>query len=347
MGKEWKFTQLGGAKRVVRLTGASAPHGRPRQRPVVTDGIKLRKQRVFYPDAGNRPPTTHIFGTQWSDWDLEGRFSDVWLGPGGTLSAIRDWQTLVAEGLGVEILWGDVLGAIGLVDSIEPGRESEFECTYKITVCIDQRDIQGGFTDYEIPIEPLALCQALQVELDGNISVIPRLQNAGDLKPDFLDSLEESVASINALSVSLINIAGSIDAFEEATMDQLERLRAGVVQMRTAVHLFRGTVESTENDAMLLARAADTDVLWFAQRAAADVSTMRLLDLLDQLDREADLARRSRPLASYLAKLGDSWESIATIFYGGPADAGAIRNTNGIRYGSNPVPGRTYQIPVV
>ena len=348
MGKEWRFTQLGGSRRTITLAGAVAPHGRPRQGAVVKDGVKLRRTRVFYPDGGalSLPPTTHIFGTEWTDWELRGRFSDVHLGKGGTKSFIQEWQSFVADGQEVEILWGDILSARGIVDVFEPERESEFECAYTIVILIDRRDIDGGRSALVIPRGPQALCQALQAELDANVSVVPSLPNAGDLKPDFLDSLEELVGSINGFSASLLNIAGDIDAFVDATFDQLERLRAGVAQMRTAVNRLRGTMETTQNDAALLARAADTDVQWFATRASLDVSTMRLLAFLEELDREAELSRRSRLLASYVARLGDSWESIATQFFGGPDEAGTIRGANGVLYGSAPVPGREYQIPV-
>lgn len=347
MGKEWKFTQLGGARRVMTLAGAVAPHGRPRQGPVVADGVKLRHARVYYPDGANEPPTTHVFGAEWADWELKGRFSDVHLGKGGTKDLIQQWQSFVMDGQTVQIDWGDILSARGIVDSFTPERESEFECAYSIVILIDQRDIQGGQSAIVIPRPPLAICQALQAELDANIDAIPTLPHAGDLRPDFLDSLEENVANINGLSASLINIAGEIDAFADATVDQFERLRAGVAQMRTAVNRLRGTIETTENDAALLARAADTDVQWFAERAAIDVSTMRMLALLEELDREAEIARRSRVFAVYVARLGDSWESIATQFFGGPDDAGAIREANGVRYGELPTPGREYAIPTV
>jgi hypothetical protein len=347
MGKEWRFTQLGGARRTLTLAGAAAPHGRPRKGAVVSDGVKLRKKRVFYPDGGNAPPTTHVFGTEWIDWPLKGRFSDAHLGKGGTKTLIQEWQTFVVDAQPVEITWGDILSARGLVDSFEPERESEFECAYTIVVCIDRRDIEGGHSAIVIPKTPLALCRDLRDELELNVSVVPSLPNAGDLKPDFLDTLEEAVSNINGFSASLLRIAGDIDAFADATFDQLERLRAGAAQMRTAVNTLRGTIDSTQNDAALLARAADTDVQWFATRANTDISTMRILALLEELDREAEIARRGRALAVYLARLGDSWESISTQFFGGPDEAGTIRDANGVLYGALPVPGREYQIPLV
>lgn len=345
MGKEWKFRQLGSAQRTLTLAGPSAPHGRPRQGPVVSDGVKLRRARTQYPDSSNAPPTTHIFGVEWKDWELKGRFSDVHLGKGGTKELIRQWQTFVVDAQLVEISWGDVLSARGIIDAFEPGRESEFECSYTIVVLIDSRDIGSGQSSFAIPKNPLSLCQELQLELLEGVGRIPALPHAGDLKPDFLESLEDAVSSINGFSASLVNVAGEIDALAEGTLDQLERLRAGVAQMRTAVNSLRGTFESTENDAVLLARASDADVQWFVTRSNADVATTRALALLEEIDRETEIARRSRVLAIYDARVGDTWESIATKFYGGPDGAGVIRDANGILYGELPTPGLGYQIP--
>lgn len=346
MGKEWRFTQLKGEKRELKLTGASAPHGRPRQRPVVADGIELRHSRTYYP--GSSKPTTHIFGIKLDDYELEGRFSDVWLGPGGTKSAIRDWQSFVADGVECLISWGDIVNAYGVVTKFIPERESEFEGAYKITIIIDdQIGTVRAVPTAALPVSPLGMCQNLLAAIGLNVDIVPKLPNAGDLHPDFLDSLEDTVASINGFSAALVKVAGDINAFEEATLDQLERLRAGVVQMRTAVNSLRSTVAETENDSALLARAADTDVQWFANRATLDVATTAILALLEALDRETEIARRGRILALHVAKTGDTWESIATQFFGGPEDAGLIRDANGILYGALPIPGRQYQVPMI
>ena len=117
--------------------------------------------------------------------------------------------------------------------------------------------------------------------------------------------------------------------------------------MRTAVNKLRGTYETTIDDAALLAAdAANAQPLFVAQRAASDVSTLRILAILDELDREAQLSQRGRILAIYTAQFGDTWESIATKFFGGPQGAGDIRAANGILYGALPLPGRSYQVPV-
>lgn len=343
--KPWTFTQLGGAKRSLTLAGSSAPHGRPRQGPVVSDGIKLRVARVYYPDALG-PPTTHIFGVAYDDWELKGRFNDAWLGPGEAKRTAAEWQKFVGEGQEVLITWGDVLTARGLLHKFVPGRESEYQIAYAFEVHIDEvlgvlSPASGAVADQGAS----ALCEALQRELLEGVGRIPQLPHAGDLKPSFLDSLDDLVSSVNGLSAGLLKLAGEFDTFASGTLNQLERLRAGIAQMRTAMQRIQATIDTSSNEATMLSRSADSDIQWFAARANNDVSTLRIMALLDELDRQAEIAQRGRILAVYVARAGDSWESIARQFYGGPQDAGKLRDANGVRYGETPTPGRSYQVP--
>ena len=95
----------------------------------------------------------------------------------------------------------------------------------------------------------------------------------------------------------------------------------------------------------MLARSADSDILWFSARANNDVGSLLVLALLDEIDRQSEIAQRGRVLAVYVARGGDSWESVARQFYGGPQNAGKIRDANGVKYGQSPTPGRSYSIP--
>lgn len=348
MGKIWRFTQLSGERRVMVLAGASAPHGRPRKGPVVTDGIKLRHQRVYYPGGARyNEPTTHIFGIEWMDWELKGRFSYVTMGKHGARAAVRDWQSFVADAQRVSIAWGDIIWAYGIVDAFIPERESESEVAYTIRVLIDRGEVEGRGS-HVAPGDPRTLCQRLRAELDANVTK-PELgtlaPTAGAWRPDFLDSIEDIVGELNSFSAALLAIADEIDVFVDATFDQLERLRSGVGQFRTAVHKLRNTIDVTTNDAAILLSDADNEIAWAAWRAETDVATTSLLSILEELDREVDLARRGRALARYVARLGDTWESISSAFYGGPSEAGAIRNANGVLYGAMPIPGREYIVP--
>lgn len=345
--KPWTFTQLGGAKKSLNLAGRSAPHGRPRKGPVVTDPIKLRTNRVYYPDALG-PPTTHIFGVAYDDWELKGRFADADLGAGEAKRVVGEWQVFVADGQEVLITWGDVLTARGLIHKFTPARESEFEVAYTFEIHIDEElgvlpPRPGAFADPGAT----SVCEALQRECLEGVGRIPSLPNAGDLKPSFLDSLDDAVSTVNGLSASLLQIAGEFDTFALGTLDQLERLRAGAAQMRTVVLRIRSTIDTTSNEATMLARSADSDIQWFSARASIDVGSLRMMALLDEIDRQAEIAQRGRIQTVHIARRGDSWESVARQAYGGPQGAGKIRDANGVKYGEIPVPGRRYSIPTV
>lgn len=343
--KDWTFQQLGGAKKTLMLGGRSAPHGRPRKGPIVSDGIKLRTSRTYYPDAV-APPTTHIFGIAYDDWEIKGRFADIHLGLGETKRVIGEWKSFVADAQELLITWGDVLTVRGLAHKFVPGRESEYEASYTLELHVDEEvgfaPAPGAFAQ----AGAAALCQALQLEILEGVGRIPSLPNVGDLKPSFLDSLDELVSSVNGFSAGLLHLANEFDSFATGTLDQLERLRAGVVQIRTAVNRVRGTVETTANEAALLSRDASLETVWFSTRAGFDVGTLRILALLDEIDREAEIAQRGRVLTVYVARGGDSWESLARQFYGSSQNAGRIRDANGVRYGEVPTPGRSYQIPI-
>jgi len=347
MGKSWTFQQLGGDRKTIELNGEAAPHGRPRRNPIVSDGIQLRKYRVRYPDQKGGVPTTHVFGTEHKDWELRGRFNDRYLGKGGCKAAIAAWLSLAADAQPVLITWGDVLSAHGWVDSFVPGRESEFESTYVISLLIDERPEITGPALYRTPSDqPEVLCGQLYQIAKSGIGNLPNIPDAGDLKPSFLDSIDNVVSSVNTFSASLLRIAQEFSDFSSATLDQLERLRAGVAQMRTAVLSIRTSLSGAENDAILIVRAADADVLWWKSRADLDVSSLSMLALLDEIDRQAEIGERGQVLTIYTARGGDTWESISTAMYGAADGAGRIRDANGVQYGELPVPGRSYQVPV-
>lgn len=345
--KDWHFQQLGGARKLLTLAGPTAPHGRPRRKPVVSDGIRLREEAVFYPDANPAAvPTRHVFGVAHDDWELKGRFMSKQLGGPGAARALADeWKIFVAEAQPVFITWGDILSGTGLVTAFIPERESEEEIAYTITIKIDTTGFQSP-RPVIVGGGPTQLCQALQNELADGLANPPSLPHVGDMKPSFLDGIDDLVSSINGFTAQLLNIAQSFDDFASGTVDQLERLRAGLQQARTAVERLRTTIFLTTNEEALIARDARTDLPWFKTRCDYDVSTTAALALLDELDRQTEIALRGQVLTVYVPRGGDSWESISTKYYGGPDGAGRIRDANGAQYGEPPTPGRQILVPV-
>lgn len=345
MGKAWSFQQLGGERKLLTLEGRAAPHGRPRKGPVVTDAIKLRRERILYPGMVG-PPTTHIFGVTWEDWELKGRFMDKFLGRGEVRQRIDAWQAFVADAERCSITWGDIVFTTGYVDKFVAERESEEECAYTIVLCVDGKPLNAFASPTLRATTPPGLAALVAIQAEDILHQPTAPRAVGKLKPSFVDSLDDTVSSINSFSAAIVQVAGEIDDFATGTLDQLERLRAGVKQTRTAVLKMRATLETTENESAQLARSSSSDIIWIRTRTDLDVSSTRLLALLDEMDREAEIAQRGRILTIYVARGQDTWESISTKFYGGPTGAGIIRDANGVQYGELPIPGRDYQIPV-
>lgn len=347
MGKEWKFEQLGGQQRVLTLSGASAPHGRERKDPIVKDGAKLRRHRQFY--SGNDVPTTHIFGVLHEDWTLKGRFQDTYLGRGGTKQAISNWLQFLKDGQPLRVSWGDVMSVEAILDVFTPGRESESHATYEIVLLIDARD---EFKTKVTPLRPspTALCAAIREFIAGDNGIADKAHEGGSLST-LADSITEGigdvVGSLNSVSAALVDISQGFDDFASGTIGQLERLKAGAQQMRTAaIKLINTLNDAFDADVGGLAFSdADADIQWSIMRAGIEADVNDTMALLADLDREVDIAQRGRVVSVYVAINGDTWESIAAQIFGGADKAGALRDANGARYGELPVAGRTYQIP--
>jgi hypothetical protein len=81
-------------------------------------------------------------------------------------------------------------------------------------------------------------------------------------------------------------------------------------------------------------------------RVQNEVDLRRILALMAALDKQAEIAERGKLQSSYVAQLGDSWESISMKFFGAPDKAQSIRDANGAKYGAQPYPGSTLKIPL-
>ena len=341
-GKPWTFTQIAGDRKTLTLAGESAPHGRPRASPVVEDEMGLRDATVYYP--GNPRPTRHIFGEIHSDWVLAGRFSDRFLGPCGSKAKVDEIKAFISDEQQVTIAWGDILAATGLVRRIKPSRESESEVAWTLTVGIDGDDALPP-----APPQPSALDPGSKLgQLDAGIgSFNSLLTPPGDLglSTSFLDSISDLVSQIDAFSVSVLAIADSISNFETAVAGDLNRLRAGVQQFRTAALTLQATLESAQNDFTFGQTSSLSEDQWHARRAEASYRALAIATLLADVDRDVEVIQQGRQQTTCIAARGETWESLSRRFYGGPSKADVLRKANGAQYGAQPQAGRLLQIP--
>lgn len=339
----WIFKQLEPPFKQLTLSGASAPHGRPRQKPVVSDGIELRMQKVMYP--GTDVPTRHIFGSRYDDWDLTGRWRDAFMGPNGSRKLVQDFQDFVRDGVRTQITWGNIISYTGIIKHFVPKWESPYDIPWEMKIEVDVPDAISIVTSQPRQ-SPGDLSQKISAALqDGETLDHIISRDAPGIQPDFLDGLANFVGSIQDITKNLVNLSNQIESFEKAILADIQVLRSTVSQLRTAVLILRNAAFSARDEALFIYRSSASDISWGVKIATLDNSTYRALALMAEFDRQCDLAERGKVKTSITATLHDSWESMSTSAYGGPNRAGDIRSANGIKSGEKPKVGFTYLLP--
>lgn len=341
--KPWKFTQIGGDRKELILSGPAAPHGRTRQKPVVSDGLKVRQSKTMY--SGSSVPTRHVFGTECKDLELSGRWRDADLGLGGARGYVDLMKGLVADQRTVLVTWGDIVVVTGLLVDFEPGRESEQEVAWKLTIEVDTDDTKATPPRPAPVIDPAGSATLVESLLVGFTNSIANPPREVELSPTFLDTLDNAVSSLNGATASLLKAAYAIDNFESATADSLKRLVGGIGQVKTALLTLQGTVDSTAYDAMLLRDSSKSNILWYKTLADAQANSFAVNALLTELGVRAETAQAGSIGRTYTAQRGDTWESLATKFLGGPASAERLRQANGAKYGTQPAAGALLRVP--
>ena len=112
----------------------------------------------------------------------------------------------------------------------------------------------------------------------------------------------------------------------------MQRLRAGLGQLRTALLDLQGLVLSTRNDAIGIGRSFGTDASCGGLFADMDVGTTSALAGAQDFDNRAAVAQRGQATKRVVARGGDTWETLSTRAYGAPDKADTLRQANGVRY---------------
>lgn len=338
MSAPWTFQQLGGDRKKFTLSDADAPHGRARQKPVVRDGLSVRKSRTLYP--GNDRPTTHLFGHKSTDWELEGRFMDSTGGRGYASKMVDFIKVFVKDAQPVRITWGDLVCVDALIDDFDPGRESAGNVQWKMKISIDDDLMlssgkasapqQEQIKDLSKEIET-ALADALGGERKGeSLTSFPPSLDLG-----LSDTLESLVSAVNTPAAMMLDVANAIQSVETSTIGNLNRLRAGVHQTKTAMLNLQATYEHASanltpgaSPAVTSSRAEDKQ-RWGGQQASVAQAITRTMAEMRKLDRALAIAIRGKIKTLYTARDGDTWERIATSQLGAATRAPEIQRANG------------------
>ena len=181
--KDWTFVQLGPPNKTMTLSGYSAPFGRQRQKAVVRDAVTIRESTTYYAGASG-PPTRHVFGNKLEQWELTGRFMDPAAGSGYAKTQTDYVKQFVLDAQPVEIRWGDIVGARGFIKSFDPGRESEFQVEWKMTVLVDEdiRNARRGLAHADRVAMRAGAGGHVDVAVRGQPAVIAALHRLIDLR---------------------------------------------------------------------------------------------------------------------------------------------------------------------
>jgi hypothetical protein len=343
--QSWTITQKSGDRKQLKLSGWGAPFGRPRQGSVVRTPIQVRQKTYYYP--GNNVPTRHIFGLKWDNFDLHGRFMDYYGGTGFAKQQVQFINEFVSDQVECYIEWGRILSFTGLIEKFDPGYESEGTVDWKMSVLISKDNylpepsqqrpapLQKTAADYT----NLIVNQFALIGKKGNLTMPPSMPG------NLLDALGSVVNVVNSAVAQFVGYASAVENFEQATFNELARLRAGIGQLKTALLSLRDMNASLQSDAILLSRDSLEMISLQNTQATADITMITTMSQLEQMDRAALQAQRGTVSRTYVALTGDTWESISITMYGSLSGVNAIRQANGVKYGINPIAGAVYQIP--
>ena len=335
----WTFQQLTGALTTLQLVGWSAPFGRPRKEAIVNDDIEIRAAEVYYP--GNETgPTRHIFGRKYPQRMLKGRFRDKAQGLGYASAKVLEVKAFVAAQQQVRITWSDQLSEVGFITKFEAGRESEGEIEWKLTYSCDSDDYdkktvvifnQSLPTDFGLAIYNDAI-PILKPPLG-----VPMMQGS------IFDALNSLLNLVNNALTDLYNLVSAIDSFEDASFGVLRRVLTMSAALSDNIFAVDEFFASQGVGDILFTQDAEASVnLWLVQ-TEVDIAIQQMLSDNADLQRQVTIALVGRPSTIYVARDGDTWESIAIQVYGAPDRAGDLYAANGnVAY---PNVGQQCQVP--
>lgn len=335
---EWVFRQLAGDKKVLKLDGWSAPMGRPRQSPVVTDGLDIRIQDNYY--AGKSAPTRHIFGRKYSDLQITGRFRDRAFYQGYAKDKVQEVKSFVSDAQQCLITWGTTMQVVGIIQSFNPARESEGEVEYNITIKVDYDKLAVDKKEIKQSKTPPNYSSAIAkffTEAFKTPPVEPKM------KGSILDALESGISLITGAVGEMQSVADQITSFEKATFAEFGRLISTIGAARQVALSLRDIYLNVPAQTQLLSQRAEDQIALLNAQAIANSSLAAALKEMAEFEQTIERTRAGQIKSIYTAKTGDTWESISVLFYNSPDRAADLRAANDNI--EKPVPGLEYFIP--
>jgi hypothetical protein len=352
----WIFTQLGGDKLELQLTGWQAPFGRARQGTIVNAGLSIRHQKTYYASPLT-PPTVHLFGEEPKPFEIHGRWMDFAIGiTDGAKTFAKRWKDFVSDQQVVRAKWGNILSYQLVITDIDLDFESERDIAWALKGEVIVDEAATVAPTVQAVKTPSSIADQMLVQFTA---ANPKPPLAGTnilaLLPEISDAIDTVVSTINAPFALVYNIATSISDFETALSTDLVKLGSGLQEVKTGLFAIRDTTDMMVSSMIALNQetldlpngiftSTDQEQA-IAAKIASDNAVRNFMALLSEMQNQIDRATRGTTDTTVQAQDGDTWESIATRMLGGPQGARSIKDMNGVRYGTKPVPGRVYHIP--
>lgn len=333
----WKFKQLGGAQRELELADWNAPHGRARQGSVCRLPIEARTSRTRYPGPGNNV-TRHVFGPNFPDVTLKGRFRK-----GRVQAKLEEVRAFVADFQLVRVTWGKVFVCEGFIQQFDPGVEAanefgatevEWTMTIEVDGYPDLAKSRSSTKSKRKPTDYTSAIKAALLNVQADFGSLAFVGSIADLLTNALDKLVGAVESLTSMADGLAD-------FKDSAFATAQRIRGAAKNVIRAGQELRELTESIPVEARQV--GAEFDELESMTKTPATTEQIQaMLKEARDLDEAADRAIVGRTKATYVAKPGDTWESIAQQFKVSPDK---LRQANLASPGEPVRAGQEYLIP--
>lgn len=339
-GVPWTFEQLEGARRKIELSGWNAPHGRPRQGAVVRPAVAVRASRTRYPGGDGSAVTRHVFGPDFPDLEIKGRFRR-----GQVQNLMTNMSAFVAEAQPVRVSWGSLVVCEGFIKEFAPGIEGAtalgaYEVEWSMTIEVDVYPHLLKRKPVGKPKKPADYTNAIKSALLQAQAGLASVTFNGNI----LDALALAFDTVTGFIDDLASVTDGLQELKNGTLSQLNRIRGAAANVIRAGRALREFIESIPVEATQIAdRFNELDAM--TQTPSTTYQLQQMLKETRDADGAAQRAIVGRTRTTYVAKPGDTWESISAKFYGGPGRAGDIRDANLIGPGEQPKAGQVYLIP--
>lgn len=355
LGSAWEFRQVGPPNKVITLNAYQAPFGRLRKNPVIDTEFELRDSEVFY--AGLRTPTRQIFGDKESPIVLHGRWSDKYLGSGGAVALLKEFKQFAADEVQITVKWGQIIAYIGLLHKVRGGIEDSANLAWEMSIKVDEDlDLQKVVPSLDgIPQSVQTSVGDITSDLDSLVFNVMNNPLGDDLLPSFFDQLASLINALRNAEADFYNVTVDLQDYISATNEQLARLLGSLSAMETAVSNIQDAIDTATIDSIVYYRTAEVDYSWIDYKLQNDLAADSLLFELATMDKQVKLAQSGQNQVTVMAQDGDTWETISIKVYGQADGASTLRRANGVvtlrqangaTYGQQPVPGKTYVVPL-